>query len=148
MKLRNYNKTEERVLDTFVKMARGIDSFTARTHKHIAKYHLSFSQFQVLEVLYHLGPLCQKDIAQKILKTSGNLTTVVENLTKQKLVIRQQSETDRRYFTIKLTKKGEKLIAEVFAQHLQIMVAEMSVLTKTEQETLAYLCKKLGLGTK
>ena len=148
MKFKKYNATEQRVLNTFVKMSRGVDSFTSRTHKHIAQYNLSFSQFQVLEILYHLGPLCQKDIAHKILKTSGNLTTVIENLSKQKLITREQSNTDRRYFSIQLTPKGEKLIERVFTEHLKLMVSEMAVLSKEEQETLAFLCKKLGLGTK
>lgn len=148
MKQKKYNKTEDRVLDTFVKLMRGTDSFSIRTHTHISNFNLSLSQFQVLEVLYHLGPLYQKEIAQKVLKTSGNLTTVIENLSKQKLVIRQQDKVDRRYFSIKLTSKGVKLIAKVFKKHLELLVSEMSVLTKEEQIQLGYLCKKLGLGTK
>ncbi len=147
MKKKKYNNVEERVLQTYVKLMRGTDSFTSRTHRHIAGFNLSLSQFQVLEVLYHVGPLCQKEIAQKILKTSGNLTTVVENLTKQGLVFREQDEIDKRFYSIDLTAKGEKLIKKVFEQHLELLVDEMSVLTHIEQEQLALLCKKIGLGT-
>ncbi len=147
MKRKKYNNTEERVLRTYVKLMRGSDSFTSRTHRHISEFNLSLSQFQVLEVLYHLGPLCQKEIAQKVLKTSGNLTTVVENLTKQGLIYREQDEFDKRFYSIDLTSKGEKLIKKVFTQHLELLVTEMSVLTHTEQEQLSLLCKKLGLGT-
>jgi len=145
---RMYSKKEERVLDTFIKLLRGADSFTTRAHKHLAQFKLSLSQFQVLEVLYHIGPLCQKEIAQKVLKTSGNLTTVIENLSKQKLVLRKQGEIDKRFYSIDLTHKGEKLIKEVFAKHLEILVSEMSILTQIEQEQLGKLCKKLGMGTK
>ncbi len=90
MKKKKYNSSEERALLTYVKLMRAADSFTSRTHKHISLHSLSLSQFQVLEVLYHLGPLCQKEIAGKVLKTSGNLTTVIENLSKQNLVVREQ----------------------------------------------------------
>lgn len=148
MKRKKYNKNEERALQTFVKLMRGTDSFTVRTHKHIASFNLSLSQFQVLEVLYHLGPLCQKEIAQKVLKTSGNLTTVIENLSKQKLIFREQDDIDRRYYSISLAAKGEALIEKVFAQHLELLVSEMSVLTHEEQEQLGSLCKKIGLGSR
>ena len=147
MKKKKRNSSDKRVLKTFVKLLRGTDSFTSRTHKHLAGFNLSLSQFQVLEVLYHLGSLCQKEIAQKVLKTSGNLTTVIENLSKQGLVFREQDDYDKRYYAIRLTAKGEKLIAEVFEQHVEILSSEMSVLSGEEQEQLGYLCKKLGLGT-
>ncbi len=148
MKKKRYNENEDRVLLTYVKLMRATDSFTSRTHKHIAEFNLSLSQFQVLEVLHHRGPLCQKTIAEKVLKTSGNLTTVVENLSKRDLVVREQDEFDKRFYSIHLTTKGEMLIAKVFSQHLKILVSEMSVLSKQEQEQLATLCKKLGMGTK
>ncbi len=146
MKRKTYGESEERVLQTFVKLLRGTDSFTTRTHKHIAEFNLSLSQFQVLEVLYHLGTLCQKEIASKVLKTSGNLTTVIENLSKRNLVVRQQDEDDRRYYSIRLTPQGDELITKVFSEHLEILVSEMSVLSNEEQEQLGNLCKKLGVG--
>ena len=148
MKKKRYNENEERVLLTYVKLMRATDSFTSRTHKHIAEFNLSLSQFQVLEVLYHLGPLCQKTIAEKVLKTSGNLTTVVENLSKRDLVVREQDDFDKRFYSIHLTEAGEVLISKVFSQHLNILVNEMSILSKQEQEQLSVLCKKLGMGTK
>ena len=48
----------------------------------MASAGLSTSQFAVLDALLHLGPLCQKDLGEKILKTSGNMTMVIDNLEK------------------------------------------------------------------
>jgi MarR family 2-MHQ and catechol resistance regulon transcriptional repressor len=51
-------------------------------HRVLAEPKLTISQFGVLEALYHKGPLCQRDIASKILKSTGNITLVIVNLEK------------------------------------------------------------------
>jgi MarR family 2-MHQ and catechol resistance regulon transcriptional repressor len=99
----------------------------------------------VLEALYHLGPLSQKDIGQKILRSSGNITMVIDNLEKRGLVMRKRDKSDRRVFIVHLTDEGNKLISKVFPPHATKISDEMSVLSATEQKTLGGLCKKLGL---
>ena len=141
-----YSKKEQRVLNTFVKLVRGTETMLYRTHLPMMEKGMTLSQFQVLEVLYHLGPLFQRDIAQKILKTTGNLTMVINNLSKRNLVKKVQDETDRRYQIISLTAKGKKLMEEFFPIHLKALLADFEVLTAEEQDQLAYLCKKIGLG--
>ena len=70
---------------------------------------LTESQFGTLEALYHLGPLCQGEIGQKILKSSGNMTMVVDNLEKRGLVQRQRSQQDRRQIEVSLTRPGPSI---------------------------------------
>lgn len=139
---------QQRALTVFVKLLRCAESLSHRVHAHLSDFNLSLSQFQVLEVLYHVGPLCQRDIASKILKSTGNLTMIIDNLEKQKLVRREKDANDRRYYSISLTKQGQKLIEKVFPQHVEILENEMGVLTAKEQEQLGKLTKKLGLGKK
>ncbi|PLX92155.1 MAG: MarR family transcriptional regulator [Desulfuromonas sp.] len=105
---------------------------------------LTISQFGVLEALLHRGPLCQKDIAAKILKSSGNITMVIDNLVKRCLVRRERSETDRRFITIHLTPEGSSLINEVFPQVSAAIVDNMAILSSEEQELLGQLCRRLG----
>ncbi|QEM70194.1 MarR family transcriptional regulator [Geobacter sp. FeAm09] len=111
----------------------------------MAAADLTISQFGVLEALLHKGPLCQRDIAAKILKSTGNITLVIDNLEKRALVRRERTSEDRRYLTIQLTDQGLGLIREVFARVEAAIVAEMKALTNDEQEALGILCKKLGL---
>src|SRR5947209_19948044 len=89
---------EDRALRTYVKLMRAADSFTSRAHKHLEQAGLTFSQFAVLDALYHLGPMHLKDLAKKILRSSGNLTMVVDNLQKCGLVLRKQEASDRRFY--------------------------------------------------
>ncbi|NVN90821.1 MAG: MarR family transcriptional regulator [Desulfuromonadales bacterium] len=134
-----------RSLTTYTKLMRAAESVTVRVHRVLATPKLTISQFGVLEALYHKGPLCQRDIATKILKSTGNITLVIDNLEKQNLVRRERDNEDRRYVTIHLTDAGTTLIAEVFADIEASIVREMAALSENEQELLGSLCKKLGL---
>ena len=63
MKNRNVErKNKMRALNTYTKLMRAAESITARTHRHLSSKGLTISQFGVLEALYHLGPLSQKEI--------------------------------------------------------------------------------------
>ena len=140
-----FKRNEARALNTYVKLMRAAESITARTHRHLSSVGLTISQFGVLEAIYHSGPLSQSVIGQKILRSSGNITMVIDNLEKRNLVRRKRNHADRRFFIIHLTDKGEKLISNIFPPHAAVIAREIGVLSATEQKTLARLCKKLGL---
>ncbi len=143
--MKRTDKLSYRALNTYTKLMRATESVTSRVHRVLAEPKLTISQFGVLEALYHKGPLCQRDIGSKILKSSGNITLVIDNLEKQNLVTRVKDENDRRYFTINLTESGTDLIARVFADVEAAIVTEMASLEEGEQELLGLLCKKLGM---
>jgi MarR family transcriptional regulator, 2-MHQ and catechol-resistance regulon repressor len=135
---------ERRALDAFVKLIRASESVTARLMSVMSDGGLTVSQFGALEALLHVGPLCQKDLGEKLLKSSGNITMVVDNLEKRGLVRRERDVEDRRYITVHLTDEGRRLISEIFPAHAAAVQEELSVLTRAEQEELARLCRKLG----
>lgn len=144
----HYNGTQEeiRALNAFVKLMRAANSLDARLLQHGCLGDLTASQFGVMEALYHLGSMCQTELAQKILKTSGNMTLVIDNLEKHGYVVRQRDTTDRRFITVHLTEAGRRKIEAVLPCQIKAIVAELAILTPEEQETLARLCKKLGKG--
>jgi MarR family transcriptional regulator, 2-MHQ and catechol-resistance regulon repressor len=140
------NKKAALALDAFVKLMRASNSVSAATNSSITDAGLTASQFAVLEVLYHVGPLCLTEIAHKILSTGGNLTLVVRNLEKRGLVQRKQSADDRRFFSLHLTTKGKNLIAEVFPKQAAEITRVIGALSAEEQAELARLSKKLGVA--
>jgi MarR family transcriptional regulator, 2-MHQ and catechol-resistance regulon repressor len=133
-------------LDTYIKLTRANSAFEARLLAHGDLGDLTISQFGVLEVLYHLGPQCQGAISQKLLKSTGNMTLVLDNLEKRKLVRRTRSLEDRRMVLIDLTPQGRELIETVFPKHAAAIAEEMRVLSPQEQSELGRLLRKLGLG--
>lgn len=138
------NAKEIQALEAFVKLMRASETVATQIHRHLAETGLTPTQFGVLEILYHLGPLCQRDLGTKILKSSGNVTAVIGHLEKRDLVARQRNSRDRRFFTVRLTSGGKELVRTIFPRHLKEIVREFSVLSAEEQKELARLCRKLG----
>jgi len=138
-------KNETRALNAYVKLTRASEAISAGIHRHLGEVGLTISQFGVLEAIYHVGPLSQVELAKKILKSTGNITMVIGNLEKRGLVKRERKPEDRRFYAVRLTPQGKKLIGGIFPKHAGKIVEAMNVLTETEQETLGNLCRKLGL---
>jgi MarR family 2-MHQ and catechol resistance regulon transcriptional repressor len=123
-----------------------VDSLSARLAVRNTIGDLTFSQFAVLEALYHLGSLTQGEISAKVLKSGSNMTTVIDNLERAGLVRRERDAQDRRVIHVCLTEAGSREVEAVFPGHLAALVEEFSVLSAREQETLGALSKKLGTG--
>lgn len=141
----NGTKAERLALNTYIKLSRAADAVTQRINAHLHDYDLTVSQFGALEALYHLGPLTTGTLAQKILKSSGNLTLVVDNLVKRGLVTRQRRPDDRRRVEINLTADGRALIEGIWPAHLAGVVEEIGVLSADEQKRLGELCRTIGM---
>ena len=139
-------RTETRTLDTFIKLTRCTNALMGRLAERATIDDLTPSQFAVLEALYHLGPLTQSEVSQKLLKSVSNITTVIDNLERNGLVLRERDTQDRRVIHVHLTASGKAKLEAVFPHHLAALVDEFSVLSESEQETLASLCRKLGKG--
>lgn len=137
---------EVQALNAYITLFRAADSLAARGNTRLEAMGLTTGQFGVLEALLHLGPLCQRELGEKLLRTGGNITLVVDNLERDGLVRRERSRRDRRLVTVRLTPKGEKLIRKVFPGHATAIAGEMSHLTAAEQKQLRRLCRKLGRG--
>jgi MarR family 2-MHQ and catechol resistance regulon transcriptional repressor len=133
-----------RTLDTFIKLTRCTNSLLARLAERNTIGDLTYSQFAVMEALYHLGSLTQGEISAKVLKSGSNMTTVIDNLERDGLVRRERDADDRRVIHVHLTEAGSNTVEAVLPGHVAALVEELSVLSASEQETLGALCKKLG----
>lgn len=142
----HYKGTREgvRALNAFINLLRASDSLVARLNARLEPHGLTSGQFGVLEALHHLGPMCQHALAEKLLRSGGNITLVVDNLEKHGWVRRVRQTSDRRMVVIHLTSPGKRLISRVFPEHVKELVEEMSSLTAAEQENLRHICRKLG----
>ena len=138
------SKREVRALNAFINLARASDSLMARMSLQLESDGLTTGQFGVLEALLHLGPMCQKTIGEKLLRSGGNITLVVDNLEKQGWVRRERQEDDRRKILVHLTPEGHRLISEMIPRHVKAIVKEMQGLEPGEQEALRRICRKLG----
>jgi MarR family 2-MHQ and catechol resistance regulon transcriptional repressor len=135
---------EKRALDAYIKLRRAVNAVSLREGEVMRAAGLTESQFGALEALHHLGPLCQHELAGKVLKSAGNMTTVVDNLERRGLVERRREGDDRRVVTVHLTDSGRDLVREVFPPVVEVLVDAFSALSARQQEQLAALCRRLG----
>jgi MarR family 2-MHQ and catechol resistance regulon transcriptional repressor len=134
-----------RALDAYIKLQRAAESVLTRTNAHLNPHDLSVSQFGVLEALYHLGTLSQRDLAEKLLKSTGNISIVLKHMEERGLITRERDKADNRYMKVCITEAGRALMDRLMEVHVAGIVADMSVLTPDEQDELGRLCRKLGL---
>jgi MarR family 2-MHQ and catechol resistance regulon transcriptional repressor len=140
------SKKEIRALDTYIKLIRAADTLSSGIKINLISAGLTESQFNVLDALYHLGPLTQKQLCKKLLKSGGNITMVIDNLEKRNLVKRRRGENDRRVFFVNLTFQGRRQVKNILPEQVNRIRNDMSPLSKGEQNELQRLCKKLGVN--
>lgn len=105
---------------------------------------LGDSDFRVLEVLLHKGPMPVNTIGPKVWLTPGSISVAVDRLYERGLVSRVESEEDRRRKIVALTPEGRKLIEGAFATHAKEMEKLASVLSEKERRQIVRGLKALG----
>jgi len=137
---------EVRALNAYIKLTRATSSVAGRLSRQLANAGITPTQLGVLEALLHLGSLGQRALGGKLLMSGANITTVVDNLERRRLVRRERSGDDRRNVTVHLATDGRRLISKIFPGHAAAIAEAFSALTAAEQDELGRLTKKLGLG--
>ena len=133
-------------LKLWVVLSRAQSSVQAHLHESVSRHDLTLTEFAILEVLYHKGPLLLGEVQRRILVSSGGVTYLVDRLTQKGLVERQECPQDRRARYAALTDAGEALIERVFPEHAACIERAMSGLSLEEQQEATALLRTLGLA--
>lgn len=104
----------------------------------------SLSDFGVLEVLLHKGALPVNAIGEKVLLTSGSITTAVQRLEKKGLVTRERSREDARVVLVHLTDTGRELIETAFEAHAADLDLLFENFDAEDRVQFAGLMRKVG----
>jgi MarR family 2-MHQ and catechol resistance regulon transcriptional repressor len=105
---------------------------------------LGDSDFRVLEVLLHKGPLPVNTIGPIVNLTPGSISIAVDRLVAKRLVSRVESAEDRRVRIVALTPRGRDLIVPAFRKHAGQMKIVFSDLSPEELRVLEKALKKAG----
>jgi MarR family 2-MHQ and catechol resistance regulon transcriptional repressor len=105
---------------------------------------LGLSDFGVLEILLHKGPLPVNTIGPIVDLTPGSISIAVDRLVEKGLVSRVESAKDRRVGIVALTPRGKDLIAGAFRKHSGQMKRVFSELSPEESRGLETALKKVG----
>lgn len=111
----------------------------------IADTGLNFSDFSILEALLHKGPLPMSSIGEKVLLTSGSMTTAANRLIERGLLERVQDVSDGRSYYLHLTRSGRRMIQSAYEKHSRKLEEIVEVLSAEERVDLVRLLKKIGI---
>jgi MarR family 2-MHQ and catechol resistance regulon transcriptional repressor len=129
-------------------LARAYGSIVSYIEGAITAQGLGLSDFMVLEVLLHKGPLTISAIGEKVLLASASMTSAIDRLEKRGLVRRTSCDSDRRIRLVELTDCGKAFIEEIYARHEKDLERVMTGLSEEERRTLYEGLKKIGLAAK
>ncbi len=141
------SERRKRSVKLFTTLMRASDSFLQMSFSDDPlEDKVSPTEFAILEALYFKGCLHQSEVADKILKSRGNISIAVQRLVEKNLVHRIQDSQDRRHTVVSLTEKGRPLIAECYKRVSEGIERACAHLSDDEIAEYIRLNKKLGLG--
>ncbi|HUE01602.1 MAG TPA: MarR family transcriptional regulator [Bryobacteraceae bacterium] len=125
-------------------MMKAMRALTRYAAAGIEETGLGLSDFAVLEVLLHKGPLPVNTIGPIVDLTPGSISIAVDRLFEKGLVSRVESAEDRRVRIVALTPRGKDLIVSAFRKHSGQMKRVFSELSPEELHGLEVALKNIG----
>jgi len=125
-------------------MMKAMRALTRYAADGIEETGLGLSDFAVLELLLHKGPLPVNTIGPIVDLTPGSISIAVDRLVVKGLVSRVESAEDRRVRIVALTRRGKDLIVSAFRKHSGQMKRVFSQLSVEELCALEAALKKVG----
>jgi MarR family 2-MHQ and catechol resistance regulon transcriptional repressor len=105
---------------------------------------LGESDFRVLEILLHKGPMPVNAIGPKVDLNPGSVSVAVDRLYKKGFVSRVECCSDRRVRTVSLTDKGREMFVPLFRRHAALIKRAFQDVSSEELQQLEVVVKKIG----
>jgi DNA-binding MarR family transcriptional regulator len=93
-------------------------------------------QFRVLQIIAETGNATAKTIAQRMRVSQGTVTSLVDRLVREGMVLREKSTLDRRQTNIHITPKGAQTLADAPDPLQQRFVRKFAAMEDWEQAML------------
>jgi len=104
--------------EALLELLRAAEALWNASRVFFARWDLSPSQFNVLNLLYDQpGGCTQVELSRRLIMHRSNITGLVDRLEERGLVRRQDNPADRRAFNVVLTPAGAKLIRQVLPSY-------------------------------
>lgn len=132
-------------------LAHLVDSFMRRIHAGLRATAHDFDKQGVgpnggivLLTLAEIEPTPMLELANRLVRDKSQMTRSVQFLESKGLINRSQSNEDARIYTLSLTGKGRKTVAELQTAVGEVIDDILAPLTSSETRTLKSLMRKVA----
>lgn len=109
-------------------------------------FAITLARFDLMAQLErHSNGLRMSDLSRSLMVTGGNVTGIVDQLEREKLVVRVLDRNDRRAIRVKLTGAGLIRFREMAIEHERWVLELFAGLSEQEKHTMYALLHKLKL---
>lgn len=132
-----------RIEELIEKLSHSMEQYETQTFNSSPLKHLTPTQIHYLDAVFHLSGPTVSELAQHLNVSKPTVTFALNKLESLGFVDKIRMDDDRRFFNVRLTKKGEKLarlhdeIHKNYAGHFR------QVLDKKDLNTLEQLLGKV-----
>lgn len=137
-------KNPPQALHAWLIMLKAWQSMSRYLLPALLKKGLGESDFRVLEILLHKGPMPVNAIGPKVYLNPGSVSVAVDRLYKKGFVNRDECSEDRRVRTVSLTEKGRQMFVPLFRRHTALIKRAFQDVSAEELEQLEVVLKKIG----
>jgi DNA-binding MarR family transcriptional regulator len=133
-------------LDVALAVGRASVALDRSLATHVRPHGLTPVALQMLISVYiaDKGPLSLAELGDELRVTKANVSLVLAGLEKQKLIRRRSDPGDGRKIRAAVTKRGEKLLADVIPGALDAIHVAFGELPRTDRVRLKALAQRVG----
>jgi DNA-binding MarR family transcriptional regulator len=149
---REFPDLDPSATEVFLHLLRAGDEAFRVVEAQLAQHEITQGRFGVLMALWgncqradteNEKPLTPAELADRTGVTRATMTGLVDTLERAGLVTRTPHQEDRRMMCVSLTKRGEKLLAQIMPDHFRRMAWLMAPLSENERKTFVRLLSKV-----
>lgn len=124
----------------WMRLIRVVQKITRNAQGALTEAGLTGPQFDMLVHIQSTPGLSQKELAQRLKVTKGNVSQLIEKLEQKGLLKRHRQGRNSQ---LKLTQEGYRLVERRLPEHDAFIENQFSALTSDEQQQLLSLLRKL-----
>lgn len=113
------------------------------------RHGLSNAAAQTLAIIEGAGePLAPSIIAERLMVTTGSMTSLLDTLERRGLVRREAYPADRRRLLVHLTDEGEALVDTFLPEIVAVQTALVAGLSEADRAAVVHLSERLGAAAR
>ena len=113
------------------------------------RHGLSNAAAQTLTIIEGAGePLAPSIIAERLMVTTGSMTSLLDTLERRGLVRRQAHPSDRRRLLVHLTAEGEALVDSFLPEIVAVQTALVAELKEADRAAVVHLSERLAAAAR